>query len=187
MPIPRSIAGRARQCASWDPTTTCRCADPCGATSLAPGADEVVQPPGVEPPALRVLPTLGFVRQTEVAKPENGRTLVWGQRDFNRGRSRRDRRMALPAPTHHQPPRRVDFLVFAARDVLAVDVDAVTAARPGVELGPAAHPARKTPAVGQVGEHDLRRGVDPLRDLDRAGEVLNHSGASLVPPPRPAA
>src|SRR5256885_1925081 len=121
MPIPRFIAARARRCASWDPTTTPRCADPGGATSLASGADEVGQAASVEHPAVRMQAALAFVRQAEVAKPEKSRTLVWRQRDFNRGRSRRDRRMALPAPTHHQPPRRVHFLVFAARDVLAVD------------------------------------------------------------------
>src|SRR2546426_2048869 len=94
--------------------------------------------------------------------------------------------MALPTPAHHQAARRIDLLVLAARDVLAIDVDAIAPARTRVELGADAHPGHEAPAIRQIGEHDLRRRLDPPGDLDRTRQVLNHGGVSLLallPPP----
>src|SRR6266853_6203694 len=86
--------------------------------------------------------------------------------------------MALPAPAHHQPSGWIDDFVRAARNVHAVDVDPVAAARASVELGANAHPANETLAVRQVGELDLWRRLDPLGDLDHARQVLNHVASS---------
>src|SRR5919108_5262020 len=95
--------------------------------------------------------------------------------------------MPFPAPAHHDSARFVDLAELAARDVFAVDVDPITAAGARVELGADAHPAGESRRFGQVGEDNLGRGIDPLRDLDRASRVLNHGAArSFSPPPRRA-
>src|SRR6267143_6300386 len=87
------------------------------------------------PPAIRVEAAFAFVGQAEVAKRQDGRTTFRCEGDLDRRGPRRNGRMALPAPAHHQPPRWIDDLVLAAYGVHAVDVDTVAAARPRVELG----------------------------------------------------
>src|SRR2546426_12762379 len=98
--------------------------------------------------------------------------------------------MALPTPAHDQPPRRIDLLVLPARDVLAIDVDAIAPAGTRVELGADAHPGDEAPAIRQIREDDLRRRLDPPGDLDRSRQVLNHAAVAwhaLLPPPARAA
>src|SRR4029077_17157873 len=86
--------------------------------------------------------------------------------------------MPLPTPCHHQTARRVEFLVLATDDVYAVDVDPVAAAGARVEHGADAHPAHEALAIGQVGEPDLVRPLDPLGGLHRARTVPNHVASS---------
>src|ERR1700738_4602394 len=82
--------------------------------------------------------------------------------------------MALPTPAHHQAAWGIDFLVLAHRDVLAIHVDPGAAGRPRVELGADPHPPGKPMAIRQVRKDDIRWRLDPLRDLYRARQVLNH-------------
>src|SRR5205807_9065664 len=100
------------------------------------GLGELTQ---IKRPTLSVLAAFPFVRQAEMAEPQHRGILVRCQGDLDRRRTGRDRGMALPTPTHHQPPRRIDLLVLPTRDVLAIDVDAIAPARTRVELGADAH------------------------------------------------
>src|SRR5207237_5594213 len=93
------------------------------------------QATGVTLPALRMAAPFVLVGETDVPEPEYGGAPLGCQRDLHRGRARRHGRMTVPAPAHHQPARRLDLLVLADRDVHPVHVDAIPAARPGVELG----------------------------------------------------
>src|SRR5437868_9502929 len=121
-----------------------------------------------------MLLALGLTRQAKVTQAKQGGALFRGQRDLDRGRARRHRRMPLPTPGHDEAAWRIDLAILTTGDVLAIDVDAVTAARARVECRPDPHPLGKTLAVRQVGEHDLWRRLDPLRHLDDAPQILDH-------------
>src|SRR5919201_901525 len=96
--------------------------------------------------------------------------------------------MPFPSPRHDESARRLDLLVLADHNVLAVDVDAVAPTRSWIELGPNAHPLHESGAVGEIGEDDLGGRLDPLRNLDGAGGIVNHDAVSLVGPrPLPVA
>src|SRR5439155_1525345 len=69
-------------------------------------ATDLAETAGVLVPALSVDAPLAFVRQPEVTQGQDRRTLVRRQRDLDGGRSRRNRRMALPVPG--DPPGRSD-------------------------------------------------------------------------------
>ena len=86
--------------------------------------------------------------------------------------------MALPAPGHDEATGRFDLSIVAGRNVLAVDVDPIPPSGPRVELGAHPHPLHETAAVGEVGEHDFWRSLDPLGNLNRAGQVVNHAVAA---------
>src|SRR5438046_2288667 len=86
--------------------------------------------------------------------------------------------MPFPAPAHDEPPRWINLLVLTAGDVLPIDVDAVAPSGSRIELGADAHPFDEAGTVRQIGKDDLRRCLDSLGDLEGAGEVLNHGGAS---------
>src|SRR6059036_1636423 len=82
------------------------------------------------------------------------------------------------APRHDKAAGRFDHSIVTARNVLAVDIDPITPAGSRVELGADPHPLHETTAVGEVGKHDFRRSLDPLRNLDCAGQVFNHAVAA---------
>src|SRR5437870_13785749 len=150
-------------------------------------ASNLAETAGVLIPALSVDAPLAFVRQPNVTQGKDGRTLVGRQRDLDDGRPGRNRRMAFPTPGHDEPPGRFDLSIMTRRNVLAVDINPITPSGSRVELGADPHPLHKTAAVGEVGEHDFGRGLDPLRNLDRTGQVFNHSvAAASVPPVLPA-
>src|SRR5437868_2955854 len=79
-------------------------------------------------PAVAMDAALALVGEPEMPKGQDGAPPVWCQGDFDGGRAGWDCRVALPTPGHTQPAGRIDFLVLAAGDVLAVDVDPITAA-----------------------------------------------------------
>src|SRR5437762_2859552 len=90
--------------------------------------------------------------------------------------------MTLPAPRHDETTGRFDLSIMTGRNVLAVDVDPIAPSGSRVELGANPHPLHETAAVGEVGEHDFGRSVDPLGNFDRTGQVVNHSVAAAIVP-----
>src|SRR3989454_12779694 len=152
------------------------------------GSDaNLAEAPRVLLPALSVDAPLAFVRQPEVPQGKDRRPLVGRQRDLDGGRSRRHGWMAFPAPRHDEAAGRFDHSIVTRRNVLAVDVDPITPSGSRVELGADPHPLHETAAVGEVGEHDFGRCLDPLRYLDRPGQVFNHAVAAVRVLPGPPA
>src|SRR5206468_625898 len=118
----------------------------------------------------------------------HGALAVRGQLHLDRARSRRDHRMPLPSPREDDPTGRVDLHVLPAGHGLVVDLHAVDAAGPGVQLGLPPLPPGHLGGVDEEPEHGLRTRIDaelpdyrPLR-LPALSFLLGHAR----PSPRPS-
>ena len=82
-----------------------------------------------------------LVREAGVPRRTTSRVAVGSERHLDDRRARRDRVAALVAPRPKpRPPVGDDLEVLTHRDVLAVDVDAIGAARARIDIDGHTHP-----------------------------------------------
>ena len=131
-----------------------------------PLGEDASQFANVHPPACAVACTLLVGRESAVAQPQQGARAVLHQSDLDRRRARRHLRIAVPAPRHDEPVRRIDLAILTAGEMLAVDVDPEGTIFARVKLRADAHPLDELGRVGQVGEDGRRTRRYALLDLD---------------------
>src|SRR4051812_47504252 len=137
------------------------------------------EPRNVVIPTMSVLLDGVLVGQVAVHEPYDGRVAVRRERDLDGAGAGWDAVVALPAPGEHHAAGWVDLDVLPHCDVTAVDVDAVAPAGRGLELGVVALPARHLVGVGEVGEDDVGRRLDPDLALDREATCHDVSPSSV--------
>src|SRR2546423_13735128 len=74
----------------------------------------------VQPPAFLMERALLLVGQAAVSQPEQRAGSVGREGDLDSRRARRDLGVALPAPGHNKPVRRLDHFVLPDRAVVGV-------------------------------------------------------------------
>src|SRR2546421_11783322 len=88
----------------------------------------------VEPPAFLMERALLLVGQAAVSQPEQRAGSVGREGDLDGCRARCYLGVALPAPGHDQPVRRIDHFVLADRDMFAVHVEAESTTGSRIDL-----------------------------------------------------